>query len=40
MYADYLGLNEVRGRVIGCAFTVLNTLGTGFLEKIHKFLGP
>jgi len=36
MYADYLGLNEVSGRVIGRAFTVLNTLGTGFLEKIHE----
>ena len=25
-----------RGRVIGCAFTVLNTLGAGFLEKVYE----
>jgi GxxExxY protein len=24
------------GRVIGCAFTVLNTLGAGFLEKVYE----
>ena len=24
------------GRVIGCAFTVLNTLGAGFLEKDYE----
>ena len=23
-------------RIIGCAFTVLNTLGTGFLEKVYE----
>ena len=32
-YADNSELNELSGRVIGCAFMVLNTLGTGFLEK-------
>jgi GxxExxY protein len=24
------------GRVIGCAFTVLNTLGAGFLENVYE----
>jgi hypothetical protein len=32
-HADNSELNELSGRVIGCAFMVLNTLGTGFLEK-------
>jgi hypothetical protein len=32
-HADKSELNELPGRVIGCAFTVLNTLGSGFLEK-------
>jgi len=31
MHADEIRLNELSGRV-GCAFTVLNTLGAGFLE--------
>jgi GxxExxY protein len=30
---DYNSLTEV---VIGCAFTVSNTLGTGFLEKVYE----
>ena len=34
--ADNSGLNELSGRVIGCAFTVLNTLGAGFLEKVYE----
>ena len=34
MHADEL--NDLSGRVIGCAFTVLNTLGTGFLEKVYE----
>ena len=29
-------LNFLSGRVIGCAFTVLNTLGAGFLEKVYE----
>ena len=32
-HADNSELNELSGRAIGCAFTVLNTLGAGFLEK-------
>ena len=36
MHADGTGLNDLSGRVIGCAFTVLNTLGAGFLEKVYE----
>jgi GxxExxY protein len=35
-HADNSELNELSGRVIGCTFTVLNTLGTGFLEKVYE----
>ncbi len=35
-HADRHRLNELSGSVIGCAFTVLNTLGTGFLEKVYE----
>ena len=35
-HADSAGLNDLSGRVIGCAFTVLNTLGTGFPEKVYE----
>ena len=35
-HADNNDLNELSGRVIGCAFTVLNTLGAGFLEKVYE----
>ena len=34
--ADEGWLNEVSGRVIGCAYTVLNGLGPGFLEKVYE----
>ncbi len=33
-HADKSELNELSGRVMGCAFTVLNALG--FLEKVHE----
>ena len=36
MDADESRLNELSGTVIGCAFTVLNTLGPGFLEKVYE----
>lgn len=36
MHADGTGLNDLSGRVIGCAFTVLNTLGAGFAEKVYE----
>jgi GxxExxY protein len=29
-------LNELSEAVLGCAFTVLNTLGAGFLEKVYE----
>ena len=35
-HADSVRLNELSGRVIGCAFTALNTLGAGFLEKVYE----
>lgn len=36
MHADEARLNELSGKVIGCAFTVLNGLGAGFLEKVYE----
>jgi len=36
MDADRGPLNDVSKRVIGCAFTVQNVLGAGFLEKVHE----
>ncbi|MDR3535620.1 MAG: GxxExxY protein, partial [Acetobacteraceae bacterium] len=35
-HADSDRLNDLSGRVIGCAFTVLNMLGAGFPEKVHE----
>jgi len=29
-------LNEISQKVIGCAYTVSNTLGCGFLEKVYE----
>jgi len=36
MHADSDRLDDLSGRVIGCAFTVLNTLGAGFLEHAYE----
>ena len=36
MHADDDQLNAVSRQVIGCAFTVLNTLGVGFLERVYE----
>src|SRR5580700_2561228 len=39
MHAEHANsdrLNDLSGRLIGCALTVLNTLGTGFLEKVYE----
>jgi hypothetical protein len=36
IHADDIGLNDLSGYVIGCAPTVLYTLGTGFLEKVYE----
>jgi len=33
---DYSELNPITEKVIGCAFTVSNTLGAGFLEKVYE----
>src|SRR5689334_15088186 len=29
-------MNRVSGQIIGCAMTVFNTLGAGFLEKVYE----
>jgi GxxExxY protein len=29
-------LNPITGKIIGCAYTVSNVLGTGFLEKVYE----
>ena len=36
MHADEEKLNGLSGVVIGGAFTVLNTLGAGFMEKVYE----
>ena len=36
MHADAIQLNELSGRVTGCAFPVLNILGPEFLEKVYE----
>ncbi len=36
MNADKRGVNEITQRIIGCAYTVSNTLGCGFLEKVYE----
>jgi GxxExxY protein len=30
------GLNEITERIIGCAYTVSNRMGCGFLEKVYE----
>jgi GxxExxY protein len=36
MHADGTGLNDLSGRVIGCAFSKLNTPGAGFAKQVHE----
>ena len=36
MHADESPLNDLSRQVIGSAFTVLNTLGAAFLEKVYE----
>ena len=36
MDADGKGLNDITGKIIGCAYKVSNTLGSGFLEKVYE----
>ena len=34
IHADGVRLNDLSGNVVGCAFTVLNTLRASFLGKV------
>jgi GxxExxY protein len=36
MDTDEGGVNLLSKRIIGCALTVLHTLGSGFLEKVYE----
>lgn len=36
MNADKKRYDDLSERIIGCAFTVANTLGVGFLEKVYE----
>jgi GxxExxY protein len=36
MDTDEGGVNLLSKRIIGCALTVLHTLGTGFLERVYE----
>lgn len=36
MHADEIRTNALSERIIGCAFRVLNMLGSGFLEKVYE----
>jgi hypothetical protein len=40
MHADVDCLNALPRQVVGCAFTVLNPLGSAFPEKVHGMLCP
>ena len=33
---DHENRNEISGRILGCAYQVMNTLGVGFLEKVYE----
>ncbi len=32
----YIEINKITERIIGCAYQVINTLGSGFLEKVYE----
>ena len=36
MNADEHRLDQITGKVIGCAYRVSNVLGSGFLEKVYE----
>jgi GxxExxY protein len=36
MKKSYEELNQITEKIIGCAFKVSNTLGSGFLEKVYE----
>jgi hypothetical protein len=40
MGTDEHRLTELSERIIGCAYIVSNTLGSGFLEKVYERFGP
>ncbi len=31
-----MNINQITERILGCSFTVSNTLGSGFLEKVYE----
>jgi len=33
---EILEINRITEKIIGCAYTVSNTLGAGFLEKVYE----
>ena len=35
-YSAFAPLNAISEKVIGCAYAVANTLGSGFLEKVYE----
>ena len=36
MHTDRAGLNSLTERIIGCAFTVANTMKCGYMEKVYE----
>ncbi len=36
MHTDEMKFGRISERIIGCAITVANTLGVGFLEKVYE----
>jgi GxxExxY protein len=36
MNADEVGMDSVTEHITGCAFTVANTSGIGFAEKVYE----
>jgi hypothetical protein len=38
MRTDVDSINGLTEKIIGCGFTVLNILGSGFLEKVSVFI--
>ncbi len=34
--AEWVRLNQISERILGCAFAVSNGLGSGFLEKVYE----
>jgi GxxExxY protein len=36
MHTDISNPNRITETIIGCAFGVMNTLGTGFLERVYE----